>query len=62
MACVCLTIGTVFRVVAFFLAIGFLMALMTISFALQINLFNCLSSSEKVSFKDFVLKGTKLLV
>ena len=42
-ACVCLTFGTIFLVFAFFMALGFLMGLMTISFALTIDLY-------KVSF------------
>ena len=37
-ACVCLTFGTVFLVIAFFMALGFLMGVMTISFALPIDL------------------------
>ena len=41
-ACVCLTIGTVFLVIAFFMALGFLMGVLTISFALPIDLYNYL--------------------
>ena len=37
-ACVCLTFGTVLLVVAFFMAIGFLIVVMTMSFALPIDL------------------------
>ena len=37
-ACVCLKFGTVFLVFVFFMAIGFLMGVMTISFAQPIDL------------------------
>ena len=37
-AFVCLTFGTIFLVIAFFKALGFLVDVMTISFALPINL------------------------
>ena len=37
-ACVCLTFGTIFLVFAFFMAIGFLMGVMTISFAIPTDL------------------------
>ena len=37
-ACVCLTFGTIFLVIAFFMAIGFLMGVMTISIAIPIDL------------------------
>ena len=33
-ACVCLNFGTIFLVIAFFMALGFLMGVMTTSFAL----------------------------
>ena len=46
-ACVCLTFGTIFLVVAFFLAIGSLMGVMGISFALQSDKYKCLWKSEK---------------
>ena len=48
-ACVCLTIGTMFLLIAFFLAIalGFLMVVLTISFALSIDLYKSLWTSEK---------------
>ena len=49
-ACVCLTFGTIFLFIAFFLAIGFLMDVMTISFAAQIDLYIILWNSEKVYF------------
>ena len=45
-ACVCLTFGTIFLVIAFFMAPGFLMGLMTISFSLPIDLYNSLWNSE----------------
>ena len=37
-ACVCLTFGTIFLVIVFFMALGFLVGVMTISFALPIDL------------------------
>ena len=37
-ACVCLTVGTIFLAIAFFMALGFLVGLKTISFALSIDL------------------------
>ena len=46
-ACVCLTFGTIFLVIAFFLAFGFLMGVMTISFALSIDLYKSLWIPEK---------------
>ena len=48
-ACGCLTFGTIFLVIAFFIAIGFLMGVMTISFALPIDLYNSLWNLKKVS-------------
>ena len=44
-ACVCLTFGTTFLVIAFFMALGFLMGLMTISFALPTGLYKPLWNS-----------------
>ena len=44
--CVCLTFGTIFLVIAFFMALGFLMGVMPISFALQIDLYKSLWNSE----------------
>ena len=41
-ACVCLTIGTTFLVIAFFMALGFLMGVLTVSFALPIDLYQSL--------------------
>ena len=37
MVCVCVTFGTVFLFIALFMAIGFLMGVMTIPFALPID-------------------------
>ena len=45
-ACVCLTFGTIFLVIAFSMALGFLMSVMTISFALPIDLYKPLWKSE----------------
>ena len=45
-ACVCLTFGTLFLVTGFFMALGFLMGVMTISFALPIDLYKTLWISE----------------
>ena len=45
-ACVCLTIGTIFLLIAFFMALGFLMGVLTISFALPIDLYKSLWISE----------------
>ena len=62
-ACVCLTIGTIFLVIVLFRADGFLMSVMTISFAItnwyiqvSVELRKCLF------YKHFILKDTKLLV
>ena len=45
-ACVCLTIGTIFLFIAFFMAFGFLLDVLTISFALPIDLYKSLWNSE----------------
>ena len=45
-ACVCLTFGIIILVIAFFMAIGFLMGVMTISFALPIDLYKFLWNSK----------------
>ncbi len=45
-ACVCLTFGTIFLLIAFFMAIGFLMAVMTISFAITIDIYKSLWNSR----------------
>ena len=46
-ACVWLTFGTIFLVFAFFMAIGFLIDVMTISFALPIDFYKSLWNSKK---------------
>ena len=46
MVCVSLTFGTVFLVIAFFMALGFLMGMMTLSFALPTDLYKSLWNSE----------------
>ena len=43
-ACVCLTFVIIFLVIAFFMALGFLMGVMTISFALPIDLYDLYKS------------------
>ena len=45
-ACLCLSFGTIFLLTAFFMALGFLMGVMTISFALPNDLYNSLWNSE----------------
>ena len=45
-ACVCLTFGNIFLVIAFFMELGFLMSVKTISFALPIGLYKSLWNSE----------------
>ena len=45
-ACVCLTFGTIFLLIAFFVVLGFLMGVMTIPFALPIDLRKSLWNSE----------------
>ena len=44
-ACVCLTFDIIFLVIAFFMALGFLMGVMTISIALPMGLYKtpCIS-------------------
>ena len=44
--CVCLTFATIFFFIAFFMALGFLMGVLTISFALPIDLYKSLWNSE----------------
>ena len=46
LACVCLTFGTIFLIIAFFVALGFLVGVMTMSFALPIDLYKSLGNSE----------------
>ena len=45
-ACDCLTFGTIFLVIAFFMALGILMCAMTTSFALPIDLYKSLWNLE----------------
>ena len=45
-ACVCLTIGTIFLLIAFFMALGFLMDVLTVSFALPFDLYKSLWKSK----------------
>ena len=47
-ACVCLTYGTIRLVIAFLMALGFLVGVMAISFALPVDLNKSLWISEKV--------------
>ena len=44
-ACVCLTFGAIFLVIAFFMALEFLVGVMTISFALPIDSYKTLWNS-----------------
>ena len=44
--CVCITVGTIFFVFAFFMALGFLVGVMAISLALPIDLYKSLWNSE----------------
>ena len=46
-ACVCLTIGKIFLVIAFFMELGFLLGVLTKTFALPIDLYKSLWNSEK---------------
>ena len=46
-ACVCLTFGTIALVIAFYMVLGFLMGVMTRSFALPYDLYKSLWISEK---------------
>ena len=46
-ACVCLTIGTIFILIAFFMALGLLLGVLTISFALPFDLYKSLWISKK---------------
>ena len=44
--CVFLTFGIIFLVIEFFMALGFLVGVMTISFALRIDLYKSLWNSQ----------------
>ena len=64
-ACVCLPFGTTLLVIAFFMAFGFLMGAMTISFAVPIDLYKLFGIQKFrkwLVYKDFISKDTKLLV
>ena len=52
MLCVCLTIGTNLLLIAFFMALGFLMGVLTITFALPIDLSKYLWNSENGYFTE----------
>ena len=53
-ACVCFTFGTIFLVIAFFMAIGFLIGVMTISFAQTIDSYEIVLEFGKwLVYKDF---------
>ena len=52
-ACVRLTIRTIFLLIEFFMAIGSLRGVMTISFELPTELYKCLWNSKLVSVKYF---------
>ena len=63
-ACVCFTFGTIFLVIAFSMAIGFLVGVMTISYAQPIVIYKTrwmLDIKKWLVFKDFIIKDTKLL-
>ena len=53
-ACVCLTFGTILLVIAFFMAIGFLSGVMTISFAQPIDLYKSTWNSENGLFLEIL--------
>ena len=56
-ACVCLTFGTIFLVIAFFMALGFLVGVMTMSFALPIDIYkNIFGIIKMVSLQRFYFK------
>ena len=56
---VCITFGTMFLVIAFYMAIGFLMGAMTASFALLFDLYKRLWNSENGQLTKIFLKDTK---
>ena len=45
-ACACAIIRAIFLVIAFFMALGFLLGVLTISFALPVDLYKSLWNSE----------------
>ena len=62
-ACVCFKLGTDILLIAFFMGIGFLMGVMTVSFALAIDLNKSLWISQKrLVYSGSFLKDTKVLV
>ena len=54
-ACVRLTFGTIFSVIAFFKELGLLVGVMTISFAQPIDFYKSLRSSENGYFRKILL-------
>ena len=59
-ACVCLTFGTIFLVIALFMSIGLLMGVMAKSFALPIDLYKSLSNSRNSLFTEIFFKRYKI--
>ena len=60
--CVCLTLGIIFSLIAFLMALGFLMAVMAVSLHYQLiytKLFGI--QKKRLVHEDFMLKDTKLL-
>ena len=61
--CVCFTFATFCSLVAIYMTIGFLIGVMTISVALLIFLYKSPWKSKKqLVCKNFIFKGTKLLI
>ena len=58
-ACVCLTFGKIFLVVAFYMAIRFLMGVMTISFALPVDFYKFFGIQKMVSLQRIYFKRLK---
>ena len=54
--CVCRTIGTIFLLIVFFLTLGFLMGVLTISFALKLIYTNLFEIQKLVSLQRFSFK------
>ena len=54
-ACVCLTFGTIFLVIARFMSIGLLMGVMTKPFALPIDLYKSLWNSGNGLFTEILI-------
>ena len=55
-ACVYLTFGTIFLLITFSMAIEFLIGLMTISFALTVDLYKSLGISENGQLKRILFQ------